>query len=82
MCRVVLTLGLTFVAWPPISSEDSLVLIPGDVTIAAMFRVNHFQEGQCGRYDVSSLQELMAVTWFVEALNGMSYIHNVTIGMF
>ncbi|XP_076467892.1 uncharacterized protein LOC143298804 isoform X2 [Babylonia areolata] len=64
-----------------VAEQDSLVLIPGDVMIAAMFGINDAFEGECGDYDVSSLQEMMAVTWFVDSLNQMNYINNVTVGL-
>ena len=70
-------------AWPSVASQGhSLVLIDGDVTIAAMLKVNNVQGGQCGTYDVNSVQELVAVTWFVESLNEMDYMAGFTIGAF
>ncbi|KAK7096819.1 hypothetical protein V1264_003878 [Littorina saxatilis] len=64
-----------------VASQESLVLIEGNVTLAAMMEINDAEEGACGDYDVYSIQELVAVTWFLDAVNDIGYIPGVKIGL-
>ena len=54
--------------------------MPGDVTLGAMFSVNNIYNDGCGDYNVDSLKEMIAVKWFLEAINSLNYIPGVTIG--
>ena len=74
-----------WLAMPPATSkkqEDSLVLISGNVTIAALMEVNEAVDDTCSDYDVQSLQEVMAVSWLVDSLNEMNYIPGINIGKY
>ena len=74
-----------WLAMPPATSkkqEDSLVLISGNVTFAALMEVNEAVDDTCSDYDVQSLQEVMAVSWLVNSLNEMNYIPGIKIGNF
>ncbi|KAK7097647.1 hypothetical protein V1264_004594 [Littorina saxatilis] len=62
-------------------AHDSVIVIPGNVTFAAIFSVNDLEKGACGDYVMESLQSIVAVTWFIEALNRMNYVPGVTIGL-
>ncbi|KAK7097282.1 hypothetical protein V1264_004287 [Littorina saxatilis] len=63
------------------TAQDDVTILPGNVTIATIFNVNDLENGACGDYDVSDLQSLVAVTWFVEELNRMNYVPGITIGL-
>lgn len=64
------------------TAQDDVTILPGNVTIATIFNVNDLENGACGDYDVSDLQSLVAVTWFVEELNRMNYVPGITIGKY
>ena len=67
----------------PHDSKSILVIPGGDVVFAAMLDVNHLGvNGACGNYDVNTLHGLVAVTWFVEAINKMNYVQGVTVGLY
>ncbi|XP_076467623.1 uncharacterized protein LOC143298628 [Babylonia areolata] len=61
--------------------EDSLAVSGGNVILAVMVRMNELRGGQCGNFSLLSLQELMALVWFVDAVNTAGYIPGVTIGL-
>ena len=76
-------LSLAWLTVSPATSqeqEDSLVLIRGNVTFAALMEVNEAEGGACSDYDVITLQEVVAVTWMIDALNEMDYVPGVKIG--
>ena len=45
-----------------------------------MFSVNNIYNDGCGDYNVDSLKEMIAVKWFLDAINSLNYIPGVTIG--
>ncbi|KAK7500603.1 hypothetical protein BaRGS_00008178, partial [Batillaria attramentaria] len=65
----------------PSFGQDSVLVISGDVTLGAMFTVNELENGQCGDVDITSLQEVVAVTWLVEQLNAADYVPGFRIGL-
>ncbi|XP_076467886.1 uncharacterized protein LOC143298802 [Babylonia areolata] len=79
--RHVLGAFLLLLSLRHVDTQDNYVIVPGDVTFAAMFTVNGLQDGACGQYDVETMQSILGVTWFIEALNGMDYIPGVRLGL-
>ncbi|XP_070198220.1 uncharacterized protein [Littorina saxatilis] len=61
--------------------QEDQELIPGDVTLGALFSVNNIQNDVCGDYDVDTLKAVTAVKWFLTQLNDMNYIPGVKIGL-
>ncbi|KAK7500604.1 hypothetical protein BaRGS_00008179, partial [Batillaria attramentaria] len=46
-----------------------------------MFVVNELENGVCGGYDLYSLQQVVAVTWFLDRLNEADYVPGIKIGL-
>ena len=78
--RLISTLSIFLLATQRCGGQDSLELVPGDVTIGAIFSVNNINNGGCGDYNVDSLKEMMAVKWFLDTINSLNYIPGVKIG--
>ncbi|KAK7473847.1 hypothetical protein BaRGS_00034898, partial [Batillaria attramentaria] len=79
--RLILGLAAVLALWRPAGCQDSVTLLPGNVTLGAIFAVQNLQNEGCGNYDVDSLKEVVAVTWFLRAVNEMDYVPGVTIGL-
>ena len=78
-CRSISALTILFLV-KTCNCQESLELVPGDVTIGAMFSVNNIRNAGCGDYDVDTLKDLTAVKWFLDTINSMNYIPGVAIG--
>ena len=78
-CRSISALTILFLV-KTCNCQESLELVPGDVTIGAMFSVNNIRNAGCGDYDVDTLKDLTAVKWFLDTVNSMNYIPGVAIG--
>ena len=78
--RLISTLSIFLLATQTCGGQDSLELVPGDVTIGTIFSVNNIHNDGCGDYNVESLKEMMAVKWFLDTINSLNYIPGVKIG--
>lgn len=75
-----LFIGVLAVAMIPASAQDQLNVISGDVVIGALFEVNVLENGACGEFTAGTLEEVLAVTWFLQSLNARNFVPGITLG--